>query len=173
MSDSWITYNIRHRLLFLASIRMTCFSFKPHDIYMTCFAFKPHDIYIYEKHVIPILLTLTNVISLCSSLHFIVDIINMCYLKENPYKWSCNDVTDVDVSNKMGGRHHITGTIDYYASQIHDHSLSWFATDTTVKGVWVKLVLLGQTSPFTEMGRVEGGVMQGSDEHIWTHYITK
>ena len=104
---------------------MTCFSFKPHDINMTCFAFKPHAIYIYEKHVIPILLTLTNVISLCSSLHFIVDIINMFYLKENPYKWSCNDVTDVDVSNKMeGGRHQITGTIDYYASQIHDHSPS-------------------------------------------------
>ena len=87
------------------------------------------------------------------------------------YKWSCNDVTDVYVSNKREGkRHHTTGTIDSYALQIHDHSLSWFGTDATVKGVWGKLVLLGQTSPLTKMGggggRGEEGVMQVNDVHI-------
>jgi hypothetical protein len=124
---------------------------------MACFSFKPHDIYIYEKYVIridcvSILLTRTNVMSLCSSLYFIIDKINMFQLIKT-YKWNCNDVTDVYVSNKREGkRHHTTGTIDSYALQIHDHSLSWFGTDATVKGVWGKLVLLGQTSPLTKMG---------------------
>jgi hypothetical protein len=38
--------------------------------------------------------------------------------------------------------HQTTGTIDTNITQIHDLSLFWFGTGTSVKGVWAKLVFI-------------------------------
>jgi hypothetical protein len=46
---------------------------------------------------------------------------------------------------------HFPGLVDNPNTQIHDRSLSWLCTGTSIKSDAVKLVLLAQPSSFSEM----------------------
>jgi hypothetical protein len=51
------------------------------------------------------------------------------------------------------------GKIDTSNTQIHDHSLSWLGTDTSIKGGGCRLVWWTQASPLNEMMRSCNGLL--------------
>ena len=50
--------------------------------------------------------------------------------------------------------------IDTSNTQIHDRSLSWLGTCTSIKSIRVKLVLWDETSPLVKLGQIFVGFTQ-------------
>jgi hypothetical protein len=66
-------------------------------------------------------------------------------------KWKTNKYHTVGTIPKSNIKIVKRSKIDITNRQIHDGPCSWFGTDTSIKGGWIKLVLCAQTSSLSEM----------------------